>query len=132
MNIQELATEARKHFETATRSNGETFWKRKDSAPDWVGDLCMHAHEGMLPDDYRYEFIVDSLDLIKDEEDFEDQQPAHATADLTAWLASSNSRLEYCDNAESGTMFERLQFGHHSEYEQVYRLVCDFLSAMEE
>lgn len=136
MEIKELAAQARAYFETAQRTNGDHFWKCKDDAPEWVEALCLHAHEGMPPDDHRYEFIVDSLDLIRDDEEFDDQAMAHATGELTAWLASNNNRLEYCDtvmgniienNRGELSTFAILQAAHHDEYREVYNLVAQFL-----
>jgi hypothetical protein len=37
-----------------------------DGAPPWFTDVCRHAHGGMMPDDWRYEFIQDALSAIED------------------------------------------------------------------
>jgi hypothetical protein len=99
----EVAEIARKSFVQGKRQNSDTtYWHTVDSAPEWVKDMCQDAHDGMLPDDYRYEFIVESLDAIIDAEGDTDNVELEAdcyTADLTAWLASRVSRTEYVDQA---------------------------------
>ena len=72
-HISKKAKEALAYFEKANRTNGVEFWKVKDGAPQWVTDLCFSAHsEGaMLPDDWRYVFIVEALVALEDETELE-------------------------------------------------------------
>lgn len=48
-----------------------------------------------MPDDWRYQFIVDSLDALSEESDPDDIQPGGDiyTHDLTGWIHSRVDRL---------------------------------------
>jgi len=107
MSLQDRAQEARSHFEQTTRHDelGETYWRKRVNAPQWVYDLTLAAHDAgeILPDDWRYAFIVEALDLLADFEDtdeaFDALEADTYTAELTAWLASSVTRVAYLDDA---------------------------------
>lgn len=102
--IQLNATELRKYFEPAKRDNGTKYWKTTVTT-DWLTEFCRHAHGDMLPDDYKYEFIVDALDALIEYDDPE--QARQAMTDMTedsyhglaTWLGSSGERYGYCDEA---------------------------------
>ena len=104
--VRKLAGEARGHFVLATRPNGDEYWRSKDDAPEWIGDLTRdagHAAGVIFPDDYRYLFLVTALDTIgeaSDAEDAEECLPEEVyTSNLTRWLHSSNNRTLYVDDA---------------------------------
>ncbi|HUM44856.1 MAG TPA: hypothetical protein PKI14_18070, partial [Fervidobacterium sp.] len=67
-NVNELAREALEWFETGTRDSGEKFVKTKDGRPEWLTDLIFTAHGDMMPDDHRYKFIEEALDLIANQD----------------------------------------------------------------
>ena len=103
-NIQRIATLASEAMETATRPSGEEFRKFKEGSPEWMTDIARAAHDdsGILPDDYRYRFMEETLDQIAEWGDFAnvdeirealDEIEADVyTSDLTAWLGSMASR----------------------------------------
>jgi hypothetical protein len=151
--VQTLATTARACFETKPDPDrpGET-WKRdgvtvylpKDDRPDWVQELCHHAHGDMLPDDWRYEFIVTALDVIAEADDdadpdaireqFQDECEADIyTHELTSWLGSRADRAGYCDEAcegyglEGGDTLQRIGLGQRAEKLEVFALVLEWL-----
>ena len=113
MNITEKAKYCRSFFELkeVTR-NGEkkSIYINKDHENETITDLCRSAHENgeILPDDFRYSKIVDTLDMIINREP-ETEEEAHDyilemeadiyTSDLTAWLNSSNNRVYYLTEA---------------------------------
>jgi hypothetical protein len=102
--IQEMAVDALEWFEQFERKDGDKVWKTKDGRPEWILDLVGDAHDSrsILPDDYRYAFIVEALHDIASATDVEDMDPPEAdiyTADLLAWLASRNDRVGYVDEA---------------------------------
>lgn len=95
-----------KYFVQKKRDNGSEFYSLKEGRPDWMQNICRECHVGMLPDDYKYQFIHDALYLIienNEEDDASDVQiePDVYTADLLRWLASSISRTAYMDDASS-------------------------------
>lgn len=90
----------------------------------------------MLPDDWRYEFIVDALDAIADHEDEDEARDSIEadiyTAELTGWLHSRVDRYEYCDNAAqefgaSDTLLGSLQLGQLMEKHEVFDSVLSSL-----
>ena len=136
--IQDKAKEARKYFKHRTRSStGESFWTCTDNRPEWVHDMVYTAHAKELPDDYKYQFVVEALDAICDADDLDDItiEPDLYNSDLTAWLSSSIARFSYCDDAiaEYGpvkSLFDLLQLGQQREREEVLYLVIDALEEL--
>ena len=102
MNEKELAEKLVKCFEQITRDDGSQYWVRKDNSPSRLKDLCFAAHNGWLPDDYKYQIIVESLENIAAADEFAEDyspEPSVYTSDLTAWLHSDNRRIEYLNAA---------------------------------
>jgi hypothetical protein len=132
--LQQAAGEAYEWFEKRTRNDGREFWTWKDNAPQWVKDLAHHAHGDMGPDDWRYEFIVEALAALHDNEDPDsiDMEADIYTDDLCAWLASDISRPGYCDDAveELGQpegIVPMMQYGQYEEKREVLYLVRSWL-----
>lgn len=139
--IQELATEARGYFTRTQRTNGEWFFSfDHETTPEWVHDLAHAAHGDMLPDDYRYEMIVDALSFIADNGDtddgsheFADSEVSASTADRTAWLASHLDRVGYMIEAQSAFGAEpdpatAIGYGWYLEAHEVYESVLSSLA----
>ena len=128
--ILKAAEEAREQFTHSTRTDGDTYYHRKGNEHDWVYDLCHAAHGDMLPDDYRYEFIVDALDAIIDADgDFErareEWEPDAYNAGLLKWVSSSLYRMGHVDEAVSefgwpDDLSRALQLGQRAEWEEVF------------
>jgi len=148
--LADLAAEARGYFKRGKREAPGIgpILVHKDEAPEWVKDLSRAAHDDgrILPDDWRFEFIGDALDLIGDMGDVEDVDDIRErfrewfdgayvyTAEQLAWLASSGGRLGYCDEAAeefgfSGTTLERIALGMAYEAEEVFESVLSSLLA---
>ena len=134
--VNELAKEALGWFITDTRDNGEEFVKTKEGRPDWLKNLIFTAHGGMLPDDYRYKFIENSLQYIADQDEDADLDRPEIeadiyTSDLTKWLHSRNDRVCYLTEAletfgiKDG--FAALQLAQLREREEVYHSVLSSL-----
>lgn len=132
--VKELAKEALSHFEMRERSSGEKYISVKADAPPWVSHLVRYAHDGMLPDDWRYEFVMDSLNALCDG-DFDGVSliPSDYTYQLANWLASDGYRISYCDDAIYDgitTAFSMLQSGQLLEIKEVHGLVRQFLEEL--
>jgi hypothetical protein len=144
--INKLATEALSYFNWQTRADGSGFWSIggviEDKKHQWVLDMCRNAHNGMLPDDHKYEFIRDALMDISglDDDDGEDEardievEADIYAADLLKWLSSNLGRSEYCDEAQrdallptDASLMERVTFGQYMERREVLNLVIDAL-----
>jgi hypothetical protein len=112
-----------------------------DGAPDWFTDLCHHAHGGMMPDDWRYEFIQDALNAPADGAD-EDRLDLDAlypyTADRLGWLSSNLDRSGYCDEAAEdaggppGEVLAFVAWGTACELREVFDLVRSGLEEIAE
>jgi hypothetical protein len=136
-DLSRKAREALGYFEKALRRNGVEFWRAKDGAPQWVTDLCFvaHARGAMLPDDWRYEFIVQALNVLDEGSDLE---PDINMSDLCSWLASNVNRVAFVDEAreergaESLGIVEQLQYGQLAEKQEVLDQVTAFLEELTE
>jgi hypothetical protein len=138
--LQKLAGETRGFFHSIKRGE-DSVWVTTDDRPDWVQTMCHEAHGDMMPDDWRYEFIVEALTELEDTEDADDinLEADIYTHDLTAWLHSRADRYSYCDEAfeEYGAdpkqfpnpMISLLQWGQVREKEEVLNAVRSFLES---
>ena len=132
--VNELAKEALGWFIVDTRDDGEKFTKTKEGRPEWLKTLIFTAHDGMLPDDYRYKFIEKALELIADQDadlDYPEIEADIYTSDLTKWLNSRNDRVCYLTEAleqyEIDDGFWALQEAQLREREEVYHSVLSSL-----
>jgi len=139
--IQELAREALGYFVLKERTDGEAFWAVKDDSPPWVRDLCYRAHDNgeILPDDWRYRFIVEALETLSECEDpygVYIETYTHS-GELLNWFASSLARLQWVQEAVEEMDWEggfdlllALQAGQLAEKEHVFHIVLDELSRL--
>lgn len=127
--VKALAKEAARHF---TRATPRKVVALKDGAPEWVQDMVYEAHDGMLPDDYKYEFAQEAVDAIADADDVEDVRLEGDVyvSDLLAWLNTNVCRMAYCDEAceeyglEAATDLEtRMRVGQEAEKAEVLGIV---------
>lgn len=139
-------------FTFSKRENGETFFHPKNSCNDSDRDLIRSFH-GMdiLPDDFRFETIVNLLDKLNEYEfetveDIRDHGIDHEivdrlidvyTAHLTAWLASHNSRVEFCNEAvseglvEGSDIIKTMQCGQYLEIQMIMNNILSHLESVE-
>jgi hypothetical protein len=130
--LQALAADYSSRFEQKTRDNGRTFYCVKDGQEtEALSNLCQHAHGDMLPDDWKYDFIVDALDAIGEAQNADcasDYLHDYIyNADCTAWLASHLDRADFCDqaardmgfNPDKNGIFSLIGWGLRAEQEEV-------------
>ena len=100
MTIQEKAAQIRSTFVEKIRTDGTKYWSTESEEAE-IKELCYAAHDDMMPDDWKYRFIVDALNLVAEADDVDDVtiEPDVYTSDLTAWLASHNGRVYYLTQA---------------------------------
>lgn len=138
--LQAKAQEVRSWFEQTKRpGQDEPIWTMKAGHPEWVMDMVFKAHEQgqVLPDDYKYTFIVESLDRIEEADDPDeaanDIESDVYTSDLYAWLTSRLSRQGYVDEAvqefggEGRGIVEQIMLGQAQEKREVYWSILNFL-----
>lgn len=137
MEIQELAEYAKSFIESKTRPEGEMFWSMKDRRPDWIRDMVTAVHDNgsWLPDDFKYQMIVQSLDLLSEGVDPEEPQlePDVYTHDLNKWFVSHLERAGYVDEAtadmghsDQGVVGD-LMMGQIREKEEIFNRVVQAL-----
>lgn len=137
MDIGELATYALTFFERLPRREGEMIWHLKERYPTWVQEMVYKAHENMGADDYKYEFVVKTLDELSegaDPEEGKDNLEADIyTADLLQWLGSHLERTGFVDeiveqigHSQSGIVGD-IMYGQIQEKHQVWDSVVQSL-----
>lgn len=142
MNVIELAEKAYKEFEQGTHPDGATYWKTKDTkGPKWLKDMVYKIHEGKLPDDTTYEYIVGALGAISDCGETEDIE-AHLyeiesdvyTSDLTKWLNKRNEHVYYLTEAltKYGDIKDGFQLLALAQLTQRHEIAFDVLSTLQE
>ena len=141
-DIQKKATEFLTWFECKTRDNGEKFLTMKDGHPEIVQDLVRKAHCGMLPDDYKYDYVVDALEAILAYDNPDDitseMEPDAYNSELLKWLGSNMERAGYVEEAikEFGVsahefdLFRAIGMGQYSEKCEVFNIVRNFLEGL--
>lgn len=132
-------------FTVDERDNGEKFYHLRDGSPEWMTEVCRKAHGEMFPDDWRYQFISDAVDMLAESDDWDDCRSEIEsdiyTGQLMAWLASRTDRFEYCDQfveemgSEGRDTLERISGGQWMERCEVFELVAqalaDFVASQE-
>ena len=131
-------------FEQKTRSHGKTkYWACKNGSPDVMRKLCSKAHDDgdgdtMLPDDWKYKFLVDALERISEWHDMDDADPWEPPVyhhELSEWLGSHAYRPSYVDDAikdygpdhEQGIM-ALIGWGMIYEFRMVQDAALEFLA----
>lgn len=136
MDIQELAAYANTFFERKQRPEDEDhYYVVADYRPTWVKEMAHAANGEMLPDDYRYQYVVDTLTALEngDNPDEPDLQADDYKTERTRWLASNLLRLSYVDEAvaelggSSGEIIEDIALGQIFEKREVWGVVVNAL-----
>lgn len=131
MTIQELARKYADSFETATRKDDTNFIRLKTEDEN-IKNLIYDAHNGMLPDDYKYQFIHEALEALEaiaecsDPDDIQLESDVY-NSDLLKWVSSHLNRSSYVDetvkNWEYTSFFQVLAGAQYEEKREVLSLV---------
>jgi hypothetical protein len=116
--LQQLATEYAKLLTTKTRTNNSDAQKTFICLVDDVTDnhpirgLIRVIHSDMLPDDYIYQYISESLDLLADYTDPNDVKIESDiyNYDLLCWVKSHAERICRCDEVLNNDDMRPLHF----------------------
>lgn len=128
MTIQELARKYADSFETGTRiTSGEKFLMIKEEYKDdeSLKNLIYDAHDGMLPDDYKYQFIHEALEAIAECSDPDNIQLESDVynINLLKWVSSHLTRSSYVDetveNWKYTSFFQVLAAAQYEEKREV-------------
>ena len=109
------AATMRSAFELRAREDGSEFWALTPEArqtPDDLATFIRELHDGELPNDWRYQKIVQILDAIVEISKYNenpcwfdeapmiaDQLTCPYTAELAAWIGENAGRANYHDEA---------------------------------
>lgn len=135
MTVQELAREALRYFIRKRREDGSEYVAVMDYRPEWVLQMVYAAHNDgeILPDDWRYEFVLESLYAIADSDPDElDELELEADSAPMEWFSSSMRRVAYVDEAieelgRPGHVMDAIEHGQYIEKNEVLRIVLEFL-----
>lgn len=131
-------------FECDTRANGESFFRLKDDAPDWIDSHAFHAAvDDRLPCDWVYEKAAHIADNFtgydcEDADELRDHIGEIAdglvdvyNADRLRWLAANlyNAALvdEACDElgGSDADTFTRIGYGQYMAIERIAYALLD-------
>ncbi len=138
MDLKTVAQEMLNAFESKNRvDTGEQYYCLADDKEEWMQDICRNAHNDMLPDDFKYQFIHTALELMSEYDDADEGldslEPDTYNRDLLKWISSNLSRANYVDeayeNAGYDGLYNTIRYGQLEEMREVYALVREGLEA---
>lgn len=152
MTVIELAAQYLTYFRVLERENApNTYcWKEDVVVPEALKDLCYEAHEDMMPDDYKYNYIVDALELIADSDEDTDLEELSSsnieadvyTFDLLKWLSSNLDRHYYVNGyvqdllgtieAKDFDLIQLISGGQWLEKREVFNIILNGLNKIVE
>lgn len=143
METEEITYSTLAEMFTSQQRGDDRITVLADDAPEWAGDFVREAHgTDILPDDYRYRWIVDALDTLWEAQrlgnlddvddiatEWADQTDVY-THDLLTWLSSNLSRVGYVDQAQEDGLLEgdadlisRISVGQYLERLEIFHNV---------
>lgn len=143
-NVRKLAQEYLEYFQVLDKQEVSfTTYATKDNAPQELKDLVLKAHGKMMPDNYIYTYIVESLQAIA-ENDTENLEKLDSLMeadvynnDRLNWLSSHLDRPCYVDEyveefcleikADNFNIMELIGFGQAREKQEVFYSVLSSL-----
>lgn len=113
------------------RTERLSFWTLSPDAPAELRELVVLAQGDYLRDAWRYDFIVQSLNVIAVVDNPDDVELANTISNLglLEWFASTPARAEYVDQGvqenglPAGGIMDAILFGQAREEEEVYQIV---------
>jgi hypothetical protein len=143
--VRDLAKQVCGRLTRRTREDGTSYTTLTDEAREWMRDLVQDAHNGMLPDDWKYDAIASTLEFIADRDDWEDAQDEWAdgmtdvySSDLVTWFGSHGAREDYVDRAreefgDAGeSIWDELRRGQFIEAREVIARVAYVLDGFQD
>lgn len=135
--IHALALEAQDSLERFTvQETGTATCRWKGTAPEWMRDMSKHAHGGMWPDNWRFQFIQAALDRIVEYDNMDDARDEIEgdpfTHSLIDWLGSSYGRIrlvnDVLEETDTKDIDTALRIAQCNERAEVFDLVLEFLT----
>jgi len=147
-----LDKEIKRLLSKLTVQNGKVIACSSDR-DDTDFDLLRDFHgTDIMPDDFRWDHILrllerlteyefDSVDYIEDhgiDHEIIDSLVDVYTGHLTAWLASHNSRVEWCNEAvtsqlvDGSDIIKTIQYGQYLEIQMIMNNILSYLETLGE
>jgi len=136
-SLQRKASEFAQWFEMRTERRWRTerlsFWTLSADAPDELRDLVGAAQGDYFRDPWRYDFIVQALNVIAvaDNPDAVELANTISNLGLLEWFASSPARAGYVDKViedygvPAGGIMDAILCGQAREEEEVFQIVLE-------
>lgn len=88
-----------KSLETKAREEGPEYTCTIEDRPEWLTNIVREAHGDMLPDDWKYKFIEESICALAETQEPDDinLEPSIYNHELLNWLSSNLTRSSYMD-----------------------------------
>jgi hypothetical protein len=131
--MEELMSE---YFQRKTRDSGEAFYAFADDRPNWVYDAVMEAHDGEMPDDWRFDIcdsLFDEIDADTNEDSLSEIVDGLVdvyNSDRVKWLAGHLLRGGYVDEAvesfgvsDSPDVYNMIGMGQYVCIEQMAHII---------
>ncbi len=139
MTIQDLARQYADLFVTKERDNRDKFLCVEDHSNIPLMELIRNAHDEMMPDDYKYQFIHEALEGIAESDDTDDIgiEADIYNSDLLKWVSSNLTRASYVDRAIAeidgyDNLWQALSNGQYLErYEILHSVISSLESIIE-
>lgn len=139
--VASKASEFSTFFKTIIRNGSrDEVYVLKDDAPDELKALIRKAHGDFMPDDFRYETILDALYAFAECEDADMEdvrlEADIYTTDLQRWFGSHLNRVGYCDQAQDEFGLDKadtmtlITYGQQMEKDEIVSLVREYLISL--
>lgn len=125
-------------FEHRTRDDGSAFYTLSDDRPEWLYDAVQEAHDGELPNDWRYDTAHSIVNLIDiglsvpgEASEIADSLTDVYNYDLLEWVSGHLGRMEYVDEAISegaDTLTEALMRGQFTAIERMASILLEAIA----
>jgi len=120
-----------KHTERRWRTERLSFWMLRPDAPTELRNLVAVAQADYFRDPWRYDFIMQALNVIAVVDDPEGVELANTISNLglLEWFASTPARAGYVDKVvqehglPAGGIMDAILLGQAKEEEEVYQIV---------
>ena len=124
-----------RHTERRWRTERLSFWTLRPESPPELRDLVAAAQGDYFRDAWRYDFIVQALNVIAVVDNPDEVELANTITNLglLEWFASTPSRAGYVDKAihecgvPAGGIMDAILLGQAKEEEEVCQIVLDEL-----
>jgi hypothetical protein len=150
LHMSTIAEFVRSHYQWSQRDDGTRYWASKtqgidtdEGLPGLLARFAMECHNGQMPNDERYQMMIDVLDIIAElpkDYDMKDSSDLLQQLDgivpvmnyaLIEWLGSHLYRIAYVDDYMSDfgadNVMDAIRGGYYQELEEVWFEVVRFL-----